>query len=307
MASTDADAGWDPLREQFLLHLALERRASIHTVDAYARDTATFLGFVDGAGIPKERLTEAETMERFSHSLRKRSLAEVTIARKLCAVRAFLKFLYRRGVLEETPVPTVQSARVRRRLPSFLSEAEVRRLLLQPDLTTPLGIRDRCILEMLYATGLRVSEILDLEVSEVRGPDPLLRVVGKRGRERLVPYGRAAENWLARYLEEARPRIVGRKRCENVFLNARGARLSRVGLWTRLAEYATGAGILKKLSPHTLRHSFAVHLLAGGADLRVVQELLGHADISTTQIYTHVDRSHLREEYLSTHPRARLR
>jgi integrase/recombinase XerD len=294
----------DDLRDQFLAHLARERRASAHTVEAYARDTERFLRFATSARVPLERFHEAETLERFSVALRKQSLAEVSIARKLCAVRAFLRFLYRRGVLAQMPVREAQSARVRRRLPSFLSETEVRRLLRQPDTSTPLGVRDRCILELLYASGLRVSELLDLDVQDVQGPEPLLRVVGKRGRERLAPYGRAADAWLRRYLEEARPKLVGSPRHDKLFLNSRGGPLGRVGLWQRLTGYAGSAGITKKLSPHTLRHSFAVHLIAGGADLRVVQELLGHADISTTQIYTQVTNERLREVYKKSHPRA---
>lgn len=289
-------------RDQFLAHLARERRASPHTVDAYARDTLRFIEFLERAAVT--RLTEAETLERFSHSLRKANLAEVSIARKLCAARAFLKFLYRRGALDQMPAPGAQAARVRRRLPTYLSQSEVRRLLLQPDVTTALGVRDRCILELLYASGLRVSELLDLDAREAEISEMILRVVGKRGKERLAPYGQSARRWLDRYLREARPKLVGKTRCDRLFLNVRGGRLSRVGLWQRLTQYAALAGITKNLSPHTLRHSFAVHLLEGGADLRVVQELLGHADISTTQIYTQVTDERLREVYRRSHPRA---
>lgn len=290
------------MREQFLAYLARERRASHHTVSAYARDTARFLRFLSYAEVTN--LLDPETTDRFSYALRKESLAEVSIARKLCAVRAFVKFLYRRGELDDLPAPSAQRAKVRRRLPNYLSQNEVRRLLLQPDVTTPLGIRDRCILELLYAAGLRVSELLDLDVREAEMPETLLRVVGKRGKERIAPYGKAARHWLDRYLLESRPKLLGRFRTESLFLNARGGKLSRVGLWKRLQEYAAKAEITKKLGPHTMRHSFAVHLLAGGADLRVVQELLGHADISTTQIYTQVSDERLREVYRKAHPRA---
>ncbi len=313
----------DLLREQFLSHLARERRASEHTVSAYARDTDVFLKFIVSAKIDQSVLFEADTLERFSHSLRRANLADVSIARKLCAVRAFLKFLYRRGALSEPPIREAQSSRIHRRLPNHLSTTEVKRLLMQPDTTTPLGIRDRCMLELLYASGLRVSELLDIDIDDLRGADCLLRVIGKRGKERLVPYGKAAETWLQRYVEESRPvllkapksspggeekAVIVAKRIgaqsTKLFLNVHGRPLSRVGLWQRLSQYAEMAGITKKLSPHTLRHSFAVHLLAGGADLRVVQELLGHADISTTQIYTQVSDERLREVYKKAHPRA---
>ena len=190
-----------------------------------------------------------------------------------------------------------------RRLPCYLSLEEMRKLLAQPDTSTPVGLRDRCMLELLFATGLRVSELLGLTVEDVTQPEPLIRVIGKRGKERIVPYGRSAEAWLQRYLAEGRGALASKRTTSALFLNTRGEQLSRSGLWRLLHDYARAAGIAKGLGPHSMRHSFAVHLLFGGADLRVVQELLGHADISTTQIYTHVTNERLREIHRRCHPR----
>jgi integrase/recombinase XerD len=299
----EAEDTLEVLRDRFLVHLERERRASPHTVAAYARDTQRFLSLCRSAQIRFERLHHAETIERFSHALRKERLGEASIARKVCAVRAFLRFLYRHGDLDEPPMKNEGGRRMHRRLPSYLSLDEMRELLAQPDTSTPVGLRDRCMLELLFATGLRVSELLGLTVEDVTQPDPLIRVTGKRGKERIVPYGRAAEAWLQRYLSEGRPQLVGKRTIAALFLNTRGAPLSRSGLWRLLREYARAAGIAKPLGPHSMRHSFAVHLLSGGADLRVVQELLGHADISTTQIYTHVTNERLREIHRRCHPR----
>lgn len=299
----EAEGTLETLRDRFLLHLERERRASPHTVAAYARDTQRFVALCRSARIRHERLHHAETLERFSHALRKEGLGESSIARKLCAVRAFLRFLYRHGDLDEPPMKSESGRRVHRRLPSYLTLVEMNALLAQPDTSTPVGLRDRCILEMLFATGLRVSELLGLTVEDASQPEPLIRVTGKRGKERIVPYGRAAAAWLERYLLEGRPALTAKRANAALFLNMRGKPLSRSGLWRLLHGYARAAGITKPLGPHSMRHSFAVHLLSGGADLRVVQELLGHADISTTQIYTHVTNERLREIHRRCHPR----
>jgi integrase/recombinase XerD len=211
------------------------------------------------------------------------------------------------GLISDEPPAALSPARPRRALPVVLTPSEIRRLLLQPPLDNPLGIRDRAMLEVMYATGLRVSELLGLRMEHLNLTDRVLRVQGKRGRERLVPLTESAAYWLQRYLSEARPKLLPRRKTgvpDRVFLNDRGTPLSRISFWNKVQLYAASAGITKTVTPHTLRHSFAVHLLSGGADLRAVQELLGHSDITTTQLYTQVSLERLKEVYKKSHPRA---
>ncbi|OYT70129.1 MAG: site-specific tyrosine recombinase XerD, partial [Armatimonadetes bacterium JP3_11] len=242
--------------------------------------------------------------EGFIHYLRRRSMSESSIARKLSAARAFLKYLYRRGVLETEPPDALVAPKVQRALPAALTPHELRRLLLQPPLDTPHGLRDRTMLETMYTTGVRVSELLSLTLEQLNLSERLMRVEGKRGRERWLPLTEQTVSWIQRYLSDARPKLANPKRPNaTLFLNARGDPLSRIAFWNKIKYYAACAGIEKSISPHTLRHSFAVHLLNGGADLRAVQELLGHEDISTTQIYTQVSLERLKEVYKKAHPR----
>lgn len=288
--------------DRFLNFLACERQVAPRTVAAYAYDLTQFLAYLEQAGEAEQ--WNAHLWEGFVYYLRKQALTESSIARKLCAVRSFLKYLKRKGLIAEYPSDALVGAKPHRPLPASLTPNEVRRLLLQPDLSNPLGLRDRTMLELLYATGLRISELLGLRIGDLNLSERSLRVKGKRGRERLLPLSKTAVEWIQNYLAASRPRLVGKHSSEWLFLNERGGALSRVAFWKAIKLYALQAGITKNVSPHTLRHSFAVHLLSGGADLRVVQELLGHADISTTQIYTQVSLDRLKEVYKKAHPRA---
>ncbi|CUU37728.1 MAG: site-specific tyrosine recombinase XerD [Armatimonadetes bacterium] len=290
--------------DSFLEFLRSERRASPHTVNAYAVDLRQFAQYLQRSGRAEPHLWDASLWEGFIYYLRRRALSESSIARKLSAARAFLNYLYRRGILTEEPPDALETPRPHRALPETLTVNEVRRLLLQPPLDTPHGLRDRTMLETMYTTGMRVSELLGLRTGDLNLADALVHVQGKRGRERLLPLPETTVYWIQRYLSDARPKLVNPKRpCDALFLNDHGAPLSRIAFWSKIKAYALAAGITKNISPHTLRHSFAVHLLNGGADLRAVQELLGHSDIATTQIYTQVSLERLREVYRKTHPR----
>ncbi|MGQ9658239.1 MAG: site-specific tyrosine recombinase XerD [Fimbriimonadales bacterium] len=294
----------DAYIDGFLDYMARERQVSPHTLNAYAVDLRQFCDYLRHSGRTDPAAWDATLWEGFTHYLRRRSMRESSIVRKHSAARAFLKHLYRRGVLDQEPPDALASPRAHRPLPTTLTPHEMRRLLLQPPLDTPHGLRDRTMLETMYTTGMRVSEMLGLTLEQLNLGDQLVRVAGKRGRERWLPLPDSTVHWLQRYLSEARPKLARPKRpCTALFLNDRGTPLSRIAFWNKLKEYALAAGIEKNISPHTLRHSFAVHLLRGGADLRAVQELLGHEDIATTQIYTQVSLDHLREVYKRAHPR----
>jgi integrase/recombinase XerD len=298
---------WEEWVDGFLDYLGRERQLSPHTLNAYATDLTQFVDYLVRADRLEPAEWDATLWEGFIYYLRRRSMSEASIARKLSAARAFLRYLHRRGLLSDEPPAALSPARPRRALPVVLTPSEIRRLLLQPPLDNPLGIRDRAMLEVMYATGLRVSELLGLRMEHLNLTDRVLRVQGKRGRERLVPLTESAAYWLQRYLSEARPKLLPRRKTgvpDRVFLNDRGTPLSRITFWNKVQLYAASAGITKKVTPHTLRHSFAVHLLSGGADLRAVQELLGHSDITTTQLYTQVSLERLKEVYKKSHPRA---
>jgi integrase/recombinase XerD len=259
--------------------------------------------FLSEIGVRETREITTGTIMSFQARLHRRHLAPASIARKLSAVRTFLAFAYREGAIEQ-PLAELETPRTERRLPSALTPAEVERLLAQPDTGTPDGLRDRAMLELLYATGLRVSELVGLHLENVRLAAGFVRCLGKGSKERVVPLGRVAAAWVSRYLEEGRPHYGAKEGVTDLFLTARGEAMTRVTFWVRLREYAQAAGIRRKVSPHTLRHSFATHLLQGGADLRSIQEMLGHANIATTQIYTRVDDSHLARVFERCHPRA---
>lgn len=296
---------WEEWVDSFLDYLRRERQLSPHTLNAYATDLTQFVDYLARADRLEPVAWDASLWEGFIYYLRRRSMSESSIARKLSAARVFLCYLHRRGLLTDEPPESLVSARPHRALPNTLTPSEVRRLLLQPPLDNPLGIRDRAMLEVMYATGLRVSELLGLRMEHLNLADRVVRVQGKRGRERLVPLTETATYWLQRYLSEARPKLYPKRGgTDFVFLNERGGQLSRIAFWNKIKLYAASAGITKNVTPHTLRHSFAVHLLGGGADLRAVQELLGHSDITTTQIYTQVSLERLKEVYKKSHPRA---
>jgi len=291
--------------EQFQDYLTFERGLSDRTLSAYARDLTRWTRFLEAQGVASPGAVTPAHLRDWVFSLKEAGLAPTSIRRAQSAVRTYYGFLLAEGSVRADPTERLESPKLGRRLPDFLGREEVAALLDAPDPEARLYWRDRAILELLYATGMRVSELADLPLANVDLDEGFVTVFGKGGKERLVPVGEPALRALLRYLREVRPaldRAQGKGK-GRVFLNARGAPLSRVAVWTLVKDSALRAGITRKVSPHTLRHTFATHLLEGGADLAAVQELLGHADIATTQIYTHVDREYLREVHRRYHPR----
>jgi integrase/recombinase XerD len=299
-----------PFVTEYLAHLSVERGASANTIDAYRRDLVDYAEFLASRNVSGPDAVAREDVTAFVGVLRGRGLAPSTVERKVAALKGFHKFLVREGVTDNHPTARVPLPKVPERLPDVLSIDDVDRLLGQTFADGPVGLRDRALLEVLYGCGLRVSEVVGLDTLDLDLDEGYVRVVGKGNKERIVPVAGMASRCLDAYLTAGRgslrpSRSVGPSESA-VFLNQRGRRLTRQGVFLIVRAAGERVGI-SDLHPHTLRHSFATHMLEGGADLRSLQEMLGHADISTTQIYTHVDRRHIREEYLSTHPRARLR
>jgi integrase/recombinase XerD len=284
--------------------LALEQGASVETSKAYKLDIQRFVTYeqVKGASSPSE--VGARALREYIYHLKDLGLAPASIRRNISAVRTYFKFLLGEGHVVRDPSERLETPKRWRTLPEVLAVDEVERLLAAPSLDEPLAFRDRAMLEVAYGAGLRVSEWISLSVRDVRLQDHLVRVFGKGAKERLVPIGRRAIGAIAIYLRELRPTLERGEGKGVLFLSARGRPLSRMGAWKILRKYVDQANITKRVTPHTLRHSFATHLLEGGADLRAVQEMLGHVDISTTQIYTHVDREYLRSVHRQFHPRS---
>lgn len=286
----------------FLRSLEGERGVSVHTLAAYRRDIRQFLGFLQSSGIPDWHEVTAQVARRYVAHLDRR-YARAAVARNLSALRTLFRYLYREGRVARNPLALIAAPKQPRRLPKFLSTDEMAAMLGAPDPLTPAGLRDRALLEVLYATGMRVGELVSLHVRDLSLSDEL-RILGKGRRERIVLLGTAARDALARYLEEGRPRLLRGRDPGAVFLNARGGRLSDRGVRLVVDRYIRAVAFDRRISPHVLRHTFATHLLDGGADLRTVQELLGHVNLSTTQIYTHVSRDWLKKVYDRAHPRA---
>ncbi len=295
---------------EFLAHLGVEKGASPNTVAAYRRDLMAYAKDMAARGVTGPEDVTREDVTAHIAALRVKGLAPSSVERKVSAIKSFHRFLVREGVTENHPTARLPLPAVPERLPAAVSRHDIDRLLAQPFPDGPIGLRDRAVLEMLYGCGLRVSELVGLEIGDVDLEQGFVRVMGKGGKERMVPISGLAASSFAAYLSAGRPLLrlkgsLGAVDSRAVFLNARGGRISRQSIFTAVKKYGRRVGL--ELHPHTLRHSFATHMLEGGADLRALQEMLGHSDLSTTQIYTHVDRTHLREEYLSTHPRARQR
>ena len=289
--------------DRFIRYIGVERGLSRHTIQAYSSDLARFSSFLIEAGIDDLSAVEERHIASFIQdgcphtSIRSR-------ARFMSAIRSFFTFLVREGEVTKHPMELLETPKFTKKLPEYLTGREVQELLSAPSETTPWGIRDRTMLEVLYASGLRVSELLGLTRDRINLDAGFLLVVGKGNKERVVPLGAEAISWLERYLNEARPPLDKGKGANLIFLNRRGTVLSRQYFWRMVKAYALKKDIKKDISPHTLRHSFATHLLSGGADLRSVQMMLGHADIATTEIYTHVDRTRLKEVHKKYHPRS---
>ena len=289
--------------DDYINHLALERGLALNTLEAYSRDLNRYISFFEEQGIDAIENIRSFQVIAFLEALRSEGLASNSVNRILAAVRGFNKYLLSRSVIHENPVEHVELGKVWMRLPDTLTRDEMARLLETPSDRTGLGIRDRAVMELLYATGMRVSEMATLSLAGVNWDVGYCVVTGKGDKERIVPMGVSAREALRRYLERVRPKFLGDKRGNALFLNRSGTGLSRQGLWKIVKRYARQAGLEKKVYPHSFRHSFATHLLEGGADLRSVQTMLGHADIATTQIYTHVTRDHLKEIHRNYHPR----
>ena len=284
--------------------LSLEDGASPRTIEAYRRDVVRCAAFARAHGVTDASALTPGLLREFVYHLKDLGLAGASIRRNISALRTWFRVLLAEGLVTQDPTERLDTPQRWRTLPEVLSVDEVTRLLAAPGLDEPLAFRDRAMLELAYGAGLRVSEWITLAVKDVLLQEGLVRVLGKGNKERLVPIGRSAIGAVAVYLRELRP-VLERGTGQGVlFLNSRGAPLTRMGAWKILRKYVSLAGIEKTVSPHTLRHSFATHLLEGGADLRAVQEMLGHADIATTQIYTHVDREYLRTVHKQFHPRA---
>ena len=284
--------------------LSLEQGASSNTREAYARDLERFVSYARAKGAAGPHDSSPRLLRDYVYHLKDVGLAPSSIRRNVSAVRTYFRFLLQEGVVVRDPSERLETPKRWLTLPDVLTVAEVERLLASPSLDEPLAFRDRALLELAYGAGLRVSEWISLGLRDVLFEEGLVRVFGKGSKERLVPIGRSAIAAAAVYTRELRPRLEKGKGRGVLLLNARGTPLSRMGAWKILRKYAKLAGIAKRVTPHTLRHSFATHLLEGGADLRAVQEMLGHADISTTQIYTHVDREYLRSVHRQYHPRS---
>jgi len=288
----------------FLTHVKVEKGLSSNTVSAYRRDLVKFDVFAQKRKLSLEGVSRDDLVD-FLAGLYRMNLESRTVARHLVTLRNFFRFAQIQELISTDPTINLESPKIRRSLPGYLRMEEVERLLEQPDSTTALGLRDRAMLEILYSTGLRVSELIGLRVSDLDSKVGCVRCVGKGDKERIVPVGRKALVIVEKYLRDARPKLLGRLRgSPTLFVNRRGVSLSRVGVWKILSGYGKRAGLRVSLTPHMLRNSFATHLLERGADLRSVQLMLGHADISTTQIYTHVVEERLKQIYKAHHPRA---
>ncbi|HOP80231.1 MAG TPA: tyrosine recombinase XerC [Armatimonadota bacterium] len=289
--------------DRFIDHLKIVKRASEHTVRSYSSDVLQFIAFAREADVEQ---WDYPVIRRFLAHLQRQGCARSSVARKIAALREFFRFLVRKGIIQEDPTVGVVAPRRERKLPKFLGSNQIEMLLQAPDLTTPIGLRDRAILEVLYATGLRVSELVSLDVEDI-GQSDEIRTIGKGSKERIVLLGRAAREAIADYIAKGRNELAAETKSptDALFLNYRGTRLTARSVGRIVDHYVQSVSDSLKISPHTLRHTFATHMLSGGADLRAVQELLGHTSAATTQIYTHVTKERLKEVYDKAHPRAK--
>jgi integrase/recombinase XerD len=288
----------------FLTHVRVEKGLSSNTVSAYRRDLGKFDSFARKRKLSLKAISRDDLVD-FLAGLYRQKLDSKSVARHLVTLRNFFRFAQTQDLIQEDPSVNLESPKIRRSLPGYLRLEEVERLLVRPDLKTPIGLRDRAMLEVLYSTGLRVSELIGLRTSDLDSLVGCVRCIGKGDKERIVPVGKKALAIVEKYLRDGRPKLLGKVTGNPaLFVNRRGTSLSRVGVWKILSAYGRQAGMRVALTPHMLRHSFATHLLERGADLRSVQLMLGHADISTTQIYTHVVEERLKQIYKAHHPRA---
>ena len=291
------------LLNRYLNHLLIEKGAAGNTLEAYGRDLNRYASFLEQRGIDNPRFVVPETVVEFLVQIKGEGLSANSMNRALAALRGYYKFLLQEKVVDQSPLANIELAKVWMRLPDTVSKEEMNLILSQPGEETPKAQRDSAMLELLYATGLRVSELAGLTMNSINWQVGFLTVMGKGGKERVVPIGKTAYDSVRRYVDEARPKLVKSRTTDVLFLNRFGGAFTRQGLWKIIIHYVRKAGLQKNVHPHTFRHSFASHVLEGGADLRAVQVMLGHSDISTTQIYTHVTRDHLTQIHRKYHPR----
>lgn len=289
--------------DRFLHYLAIERGLAENTLVSYHHDLQQYCAYLEELKILPEQVPVTDIIN-YLEKMQSKGRKPATISRHLAALKSFYKFLLREKAIAADPTRDLETPRLGRRLPRVLSVSEVEYLLSQPQSSTICGLRDKAMLELVYSTGLRVSELVSLDVGQPNLEIGFVRCLGKGNKERIVPIGSVAGYWLRHYLDSGRPKLIKSPAEKALFVNTLGRRLTRQGFWKILKKYAREAHLDTGITPHTLRHSFATHLLENGADLRVVQELLGHADIATTQIYTHISRRHVREVYERSHPRA---
>ena len=299
------DINLEKLSKLFVDYLVSELSSSPDTVDAYRRDIKRFVEFVSSHGVESPDEITRGLVNSFVRYLSDLGLARSSISRNISALRTFWGFLILNKFAQSDPTEALTVQSVKRKIPEVLTVAEVERLLDAVDISNPLGIRDRAILEFMYATGARVSETINVKTSDIHKEQRFVRLFGKGSKERLVPIGKQSLYWIERYMRDVRPTMVNKYSGGYLFLNSRGRKFSRMGIWKIIRRWAEKAGIEKNVHPHTLRHSFATHLIEGGADTRAVQEMLGHISIATTQIYTHISMKKITETYFKYHPRGR--
>lgn len=290
--------------KEYLAHLKLEKNLSINTIASYKNDLNSFITFLKKFSIDDPSSVSSDHISSFFKALKKIGLSGSSSARYFSSLKGFFLYLLKNKYILKNPIEKISAPKISKKLPSVLEINEVEKILAAPNIEDKFGLRDRAILELFYACGTRVSELINLKVNDLFFNDEIIRVLGKGSKERIIPIGSSAINWITEYLKKSRPLLMKKIKSENyLFLNSRSSKLSRMGIWKIIHRYVKESGITKDVHPHTFRHSFATHLLEGGADLRAVQEMLGHADISTTQIYTHIDRDYIKQVHKQYHPR----
>jgi len=290
--------------KEYLAHIKLEKNLSKNTVSSYKNDITAFISYLKNKGKEDPSIISSNDIGGFFKTLNELGLSGSSSARYFSSLKGFFLYLLKNKYILKNPIEKITAPKIAKRLPGVLDVNEIDKILSTPEVNDKLGLRDKAMLELFYACGTRVSELIDLKVNDLFFDDEIIRVFGKGSKERLIPIGSSAINWVGEYLKKSRPLLMKKSKSENnLFLNSRGSKFSRMGVWKIIDRYVQEAGIEKEVHPHTFRHSFATHLLEGGADLRAVQEMLGHADISTTQIYTHVDRDYIKQIHKQYHPR----
>ncbi|GAB6282286.1 MAG: site-specific tyrosine recombinase XerD [Ignavibacterium sp.] len=290
--------------KEYLTYLKLEKNLADNTIKSYLTDINSFFNFLKDEDIKDLNEIQAKDANNFFIALKNIGLQPSSASRYYSSLKGFFKYLYLSGYIQNNPIDKIRAPKTSKKIPQVLSIEEIDEIFSKPDVKNKFGLRDRAMLETLYACGLRISELITLKISDLHFDEQVISVFGKGSKERIIPIGKSAIKWLEKYLSESRPLLERKSKSLNyVFLNTRGTKLSRMGIWKIIEQYVSEANIMKDVHPHTFRHTFATHLLEGGADLRAVQEMLGHSNLSTTQIYTHIDREFIKQEHKLYHPR----